>query len=253
MADRAPFRQIADQLRSEIVAGRFTPGAQLPAERQLAETYQVHRATVRRAIMELKSEGLVESAQGRGNLVRNREPVRRVSWGRAIPAARSHGDALPDMAPASRYGAFEECDYRPSLLTAVRRENAPEQVARAMGVPPGERVLVRERHVGAPGRLIQLTTTYVSPAMLELMPQIEYEDVEPERVYAWMEGCGLRLRQQDAVTARMPRPDEARALRLGPGLPLLVIRRLTLDQRDRVLDVTDMRLAAEANELVYEV
>ncbi len=253
MADRAPFRQIADQLRDEIVAGRFTPGAQLPAERQLAEAYQVHRATVRRAIMELKSEGLVESAQGRGNLVRNREPVRRVSWGRTIPAARAHSDTLESV-DRDRVGADDdEGGAQPDEFTAVRREGVPEPMCGVLGVPAGTPVLVREHHVGEQGRLVQLSTTYFSPSVLQRVPQLEYDDADPARAYAWLERAGLRLRQQDTVTARMPRPDEARALRLGPGLPLLVIRRVTLDERDRVLDVTDMRLAAEANELVYEV
>ena len=63
--------QIADQIRSSILAGEFNPGEKLPPERELAEMFGVSRPSVREALNILASSGLVETYQGGGTLVRS--------------------------------------------------------------------------------------------------------------------------------------------------------------------------------------
>jgi GntR family transcriptional repressor for pyruvate dehydrogenase complex len=59
------IRQIADLIRN----GRLNKGDQLPAERELCESFQVSRSTVREAIRSLESLGLIKSKQGNGTYV----------------------------------------------------------------------------------------------------------------------------------------------------------------------------------------
>ena len=61
--------QIADQIRSSILSGEFTPGDKLPPERELAEMFGVSRPSVREALNMLASSGLVMSYQGGGTVV----------------------------------------------------------------------------------------------------------------------------------------------------------------------------------------
>jgi GntR family transcriptional regulator, transcriptional repressor for pyruvate dehydrogenase complex len=61
--------QIADQIRSSILAGEFAPGDKLPPERELAEMFGVSRPSVREALNVLASAGLVMSYQGGGTVV----------------------------------------------------------------------------------------------------------------------------------------------------------------------------------------
>ena len=61
--------QIADQIRSSILAGEFSPGDKLPPERELAEMFGVSRPSVREALNVLASAGLVTSYQGGGTVV----------------------------------------------------------------------------------------------------------------------------------------------------------------------------------------
>jgi GntR family transcriptional repressor for pyruvate dehydrogenase complex len=63
--------QIAEQIRSSILAGEFTPGDKLPPERELAEMFVVSRPSVREALNLLASSGLVESYQGGGTVVKS--------------------------------------------------------------------------------------------------------------------------------------------------------------------------------------
>ncbi len=65
----ALWRQIAERLESDIVAGRHRPGERLPTEHRMAETFAVNRHTVRRAVASLEEAGLVRIEQGRGTFV----------------------------------------------------------------------------------------------------------------------------------------------------------------------------------------
>ena len=63
--------QIAEQIRSSILAGEFAPGDKLPPERELAEMFGVSRPSVREALNVLSSTGLVSSYQGGGTVVKS--------------------------------------------------------------------------------------------------------------------------------------------------------------------------------------
>ncbi|GJL98360.1 MAG: GntR family transcriptional regulator [Methyloligella sp.] len=57
-------KQIADQIRSRILDGTFTIGAQLPTEHQLAELFGVSRPTIREALKKLAVQNLITSKRG---------------------------------------------------------------------------------------------------------------------------------------------------------------------------------------------
>jgi DNA-binding GntR family transcriptional regulator len=57
--------QIAEELRREIVAGRFAPGVQM-VERQLAQRFGVSHAPIREALLLLAHEGFLVSETNRG-------------------------------------------------------------------------------------------------------------------------------------------------------------------------------------------
>ena len=67
------YRQIAEQLRSLITGGEFTPGSRLPAERDLAKQLGVSRPSVREALIALEVEGWVEVRTGSGVYVLERD------------------------------------------------------------------------------------------------------------------------------------------------------------------------------------
>ena len=64
------YRQIMDQVRRMIVAGRLTPGEKLPSIRDLAATLQINPLTVGKAYTELERSGIVEMRRGLGMYVR---------------------------------------------------------------------------------------------------------------------------------------------------------------------------------------
>jgi DNA-binding FadR family transcriptional regulator len=64
------YAQIAAHLRKEILSGRLKPGQPLPSERTLQQQFNVARETTRKAIAQLRSEGLVITRRGHAVEVR---------------------------------------------------------------------------------------------------------------------------------------------------------------------------------------
>ena len=60
------YRTLAAQIRNAIRNGEYADGRQLPTEEQLAASYSVSRQTVRRAMQDLVSEGIIYRVAGRG-------------------------------------------------------------------------------------------------------------------------------------------------------------------------------------------
>jgi GntR family transcriptional regulator of arabinose operon len=60
------YYQLKEYLKDAIRRGDIVPGAQLPSENSLVQSFAISRHTVRQAIGELENEGLVYREQGKG-------------------------------------------------------------------------------------------------------------------------------------------------------------------------------------------
>ena len=69
-ASSVRFREVARQLREEILAGRYGREGRLPSEAQLVRRFGVSRPTVARAFALLGDEGLVERRAGSGTFAK---------------------------------------------------------------------------------------------------------------------------------------------------------------------------------------
>lgn len=63
------YYQLKEILKEKIKDGSWEEGLKVPSERELMETYNVSRATVRQALNELMAEGLIYRKQGIGTFV----------------------------------------------------------------------------------------------------------------------------------------------------------------------------------------
>lgn len=69
MKEQAKYRQLADELREQIMGGTFAVGDTLPTEQELQETHSLSRQTVRQAIAILERDGLVYRRRGSGTYI----------------------------------------------------------------------------------------------------------------------------------------------------------------------------------------
>ena len=65
------YLQLVDQVRAAAASGQLRPGDPLPSIRPLAMQLRVNRNTVAKAYAELESQGVIETAAGRGCFVKN--------------------------------------------------------------------------------------------------------------------------------------------------------------------------------------
>jgi DNA-binding FadR family transcriptional regulator len=60
------YEQVAEELRTRVVAGTLPPGSRLPNEAVLAREFGVSRPTVREALRSLAAQDLIRTAKGAG-------------------------------------------------------------------------------------------------------------------------------------------------------------------------------------------
>lgn len=60
------YRTLAEVIRGDIRRGRYAGGRRLPTEEELSASHSVSRQTVRRAMQDLVSEGIIYRVAGRG-------------------------------------------------------------------------------------------------------------------------------------------------------------------------------------------
>ncbi|APH15864.1 bacterial regulatory s, gntR family protein [Clostridium sporogenes] len=65
------YEKAIEQIKEMIVEGTFKKGDKLPSEREMAESLQISRTSIREALRELEIMGLIESRQGDGNFVKS--------------------------------------------------------------------------------------------------------------------------------------------------------------------------------------
>ena len=70
MRDLPQYKQIYEQLRSQIAEGMYVPGDLLPSENELCLTYCVTRMTIRKALDQLITDSLIVRRQGKRSVVK---------------------------------------------------------------------------------------------------------------------------------------------------------------------------------------
>ena len=173
--------------------------------------YGVTRATARNALRLLQDEGLTTAEHGRGVYVRARPPVRRLASDRFAQRHRKEGKAAFTV-EAEQAGAEARVD-----MIKVTEERPPAEAAERLGLGARDRAVVRSRRYLLDGRPVETAVSYI-PADLAKGTPIADPNPGPGGIYARLEEQGHTLaRFTEEVAARMPTPEEARALSLPPG------------------------------------
>jgi GntR family transcriptional regulator len=63
------YKQVTDQIKNAIAAGDLRPNDKLPSIRELAEALKISIITIKRAYLDLESEGYILTRAGLGSFV----------------------------------------------------------------------------------------------------------------------------------------------------------------------------------------
>lgn len=254
------YQLLANELSRLILDGTLPPGSILPSESELSEQHGISRASVRAAIRELVTAGMVDVSQGRGAFVRiPRAKVRRHPTSRYVWEKEQAGKADSERQETSitDYDAGLQHD---DVEDVAIYDTVPADVdlATRFQVPPGTRLL-RRRYEHRPhleDAPLSLITSYQPWDQAARNPDLLDASKEP-----WPGGTihqlstiGIEvMRFIDEVTARPPTIDEAGKLNLPDGTSVFLIRKVAVDADNNVVDITDAVLPGDRTELIYEI
>ena len=253
MAQRQPmYRKIADDLRNQIESGQLARGSQLPTELELGDAHGASRNTIRDAIKQLTSQGLVETRQGQGTFVtRIIDPFVTVRSPNPEAGVSSAGG---EIAAAYLSSVNEQHRQARASIPKVEVMPCPRNVAPRLRIGPGDQVISRHRVLYIDeipwSREIsfypfELFTTGASRLLIA-------QDIAEGTVRYLAET--LRLEQvgyRDWVTARSPDNDEQEFFGLTHDAAVFEVFRTAFDQHQKPMRVTVMIYPVDRNQLVF--
>ena len=193
--------QIEVALETAIERGRLSPGDRLPAERALAERYGVSRMTLRQALGALERRGRLVRSKGRYGGTFVAEPKLELAGTSAL------SDQLRGLSLAA--GA--------RVLSACERDAAPDEGEL------GARVYAIERVRLANGEPVALERGAYSvdafPGLLEGSLEGSLYDLIRARYDA------VPVRAHERLEPALAHPEEAAALEIEPGAPVMLVER----------------------------
>ena len=230
----AIWRQIADQIRGDITAGRMASGARLPPEVELASRFAVNRHTIRSAIAALTKEGVLRAEQGRGTFVANSKKL------------------VYRIGERTRFSAILATQVRETrgILLSHRTEEASPEVAQALGMQSGQVVRIDTLHT-ADGNPVTCATAWFDAARV---PNVVEDYRSSGSVTFALKAAGIEdyLRQSTVIAARHADADDLRHLRLSPGAIVLVATAINVDMEGRPIEYAKTRFAADRMEIAIE-
>jgi GntR family transcriptional regulator len=218
------YHQLAEQLSAAIDTGTLSPGDAFENELALAERLGLSRPTVRRAIAELVTQGMLVRRRGIGTTVAKQMVHRRAEL----------TSLYEDLARDGRQPRTEVL----SLVTDAQDERA----AAAFGLPPHTPLvaMVRVRYAGdAP---LAVLRNWLPPQFADLTR----EQLQSDGLYALLRARGVRPAvARQTIGARNAGVEDRRLLRLRKAEPLLTMTRSAYDAEGEPVEYGDHCYRAE--------
>jgi DNA-binding GntR family transcriptional regulator len=209
------YYQLSQQLEQAIQSGELKPGDRVDTEVELAARYGLSRPTVRQAIQELVSKGLLVRRRGVGTQVVNahlRRPVELTSLFEDLVRANHH--------PSTQVLVLEN---RP----------APQVVAAELSIPARSTLLYLERLRLDGGKPLAIMRNWLPQDLATLTP----EDLESHGLYDMLRRSGVHIRvANQRIGAAAATSAEARVLKTKTGAPLLTMVRISFDHSGRAIE-----------------
>ena len=205
----------AVKARLDHLIGELGEGDPLPTERDLSESYEVARETVRQAIRELVLEGRLRR-QGRGTVVAGPKLEQPLSLASYTEGVRRQG-----RTPGR-------------TLVTLDRFPCPATLAAETGLERGEPVWHLERVLLADDERVGLESTYVA---VSRVPRLDADFDPDSSFYAFLHRQGIGFGDADErIETVLATPREALLIGTPPALPMLLIHRVSRDSAGRPLE-----------------
>jgi len=242
------YRLIADRLRREIESGERQAGAQIPTEDKLMRQFHASRNTVRGALRELTTRGLVTTLHGKGTFVAERVAPIVVTLTSHQATGRVGGEGLVYTAGSAASGRSPELR---DLEVGVRR--ARPAIARSLGIPEEAEVIFRSQNGYVDGLRWSRQTSYYPWSLAAHAPRLLGTGDTSEGVAGYLAEVNIiQAGYQDSIEWRAPDEGETVYFDLPPDghIQVVEIRRIAFDQNGNRMRVTVTTYRADRNRFV---
>ncbi len=219
-------------LREQIARGTLVAGAMLPSEDVLCEQYGVSKITIRRAIADLRAQGLLTSRQGRGTSVASSLPEQ----------------AAPQGLLESLSRTAQETE---AVILGVGLGTPPPTIARQLGLTPEQPAIYADRlrlRIGTP---VMVTKSWVPE---EIGKGITAEELSKRALFDLLMARGVRFgRVVQEITAVIASPRYADHLVTEVGSPLVRLSRLLFDQNGTPVQHLTVHLRPDRSRIMMDI
>jgi GntR family transcriptional regulator len=204
------YEKIAEDLREDILRGKYQSGEQLALEKEMCAQYKVSRITIKRAVDALVSQGLVVKRRGSGTFIKSLKD-----------------EDVKELGMANQFSGFAATYHDRKVETDVLRfdiVHPDEAVAAKLQITTEDFVydIIRVRKLDGEPVVIEYTKMPI-----QLIPGIKKSVLETS-IYTYIEKK-LKFKIQSAhrtVKADMPTEEEKKALQIEGVLPILEVEQV---------------------------
>ena len=232
------YQQVMETLRARIEGGAYQVGDRLPAETELAASLGVSRPTLRQALAQLESEGLVSRVKGSGT---------------CVAAPKLLHESTSFLAGYRQEAERHHRTLRTQVLSLeVQRAGS---LGEKLSLPSSAQItrLARRRWVDGlrEGRPVVYTVVHVPYA---LFPDMAQQDFTTASFYELLEARGLKVCHASRVLeVVVPPPQVAKALELSPFEPAIYVDSVGFDARGRRVEYAQSYYPAGSSRFLIEV
>lgn len=207
----ALWRQIADELRTQIANGVFEKDTLLPPEMDMAKHFNVNRHTVRAALASLAQEGIVQSRQGQGTIVLRR------------------GRIMYPVGTRTRFaeGVGQQAKKTRGILLACASVAADKEIADALNLSIDDKLLRIDTLSSADDHPLSRSTSWFEQARFDGIAEI-YSRTGSLTKSLKEFGVDDYVRQSTTIEARNASTEDAKDLQLSPGAIVLITRSINM-------------------------
>jgi GntR family transcriptional regulator len=206
----AKYEEIAEDIRNGILDGKYNTNEQLPLEKEMCEQYGVSRITIKKAVDELVTQGLVIKRRGAGTFVK----------------ALNDSD-VQELSLAKQFAGFTETNKDKTVSSEIIKFEVihpTEEIATKLKITCDDFVyyVIRARYADSEPYVIDYTYMPIG-----LVPGIK-KDILLKSIYNYIEK-DIKLKIKSAhriIRAILPSELEQEWLKINDNFPILEVEQV---------------------------
>ena len=208
------YHQLKQRIADDIEKGNYPVGTRIPPEHELENIYQVSRVTVRRALAELTTEGMLERKQGKGTFV-------------SVPAVNRDMKSIHSFHDSCRKNGKRAG----TRVIRIQEKTADAVDCETLGLTTGDHIIETVRVWQADDIPVALETNHFPMTYAYL----ENENLSGS-LYQVLRQYGIEPEQATHdISLAFANDQEASFLDIRTGEPLIRLREVVYDQKGRPL------------------